>query len=122
MSQLMGPKTAADAFEMIMILFQSPACWNLPVVVALVSKRKRRRRRRMGWDGGGLLVKAAEQKGKAMNSRRVRVDDRGSVYLRPNKNWQKVSDSTCFHGGPMLTRPRTWVLWSCMHVRGVSWE
>lgn len=66
----MGPKTAADAFEMIMILFQSPACWNLPVVVALVSER----RRRMGWDGGGaLLVKAAEQKGKTMNSRRVRV-------------------------------------------------
>lgn len=59
MSQLMGPKTAADAFEMIMILFQSPACWNLPVVVALVSER---RRGRMGWDeGGSLLVKAAEQ-------------------------------------------------------------
>lgn len=84
---------------MIMILFQSPARWNLHVVAALVGELGEG----SGWEGGwvvGRLVKAAEQIGKAINSGCVCVQMNGEAVCKvlihaPTKNQQNVSDFTC---------------------------
>lgn len=51
---------------MVMILFESPAVWNLHIISLLWVRGEQNRRG--GGGGGSLLVKAAEQKGKAINS------------------------------------------------------